>query len=697
MLPFVLLMQATSLPSTSVLPSPFWAQADALCTDVARIEAPDEAALGEVAAARDELVHYCKFTNAPRFAARSDHERREILARVARAAGASLVEPALAAVAQAPPADVARVAREEVRREPSPELGLIGEKILGASLSSLCGSADVKNVLRATCTVGDGPSLSALRLAIVIDVLDVLARRAGEGGPTAVKLVGLVLTPGDLRAPPSEVERRLTPECRADDGCAAVQRAGRLAARALARLLEDGPTLDRDKEHYRRVVEVIASKESGAVPHALSSPANEAVDALVVALRASDEERRLTVHATPTALSLKVLVAATKALALGAMLSAELGGADAVRASAFVVGLVQEHAAAIETTLAWLEPAMKAAPLPLVTATRPIMEDLVRRGKLTVGQVRAIEVAARLSAAKSEGELKTVLRDALLPLPPWVDRFALDLNISPPVNKRAQGESHLSLNGDVTVGYNGEVFGFVAHADTAYYDLASQGNSALTERYAGSLDTWALIPLGRIVKLEPRLSLGGSYYGTLADDTAAGIHRQTNQDSIFGRGSGLLGVRVEPGSRVALAAAFGVGAQYEDYFRVIQTSLGDQGTTFNQALTTRFEGRLRVQITVVPRILSFRARGDVNHFEYRRSDQAVTFSLGKVTQAEQGVTEVAQTEIFARGFLDADVARFFGFVPAVHAGANVFLLTSGGQSTSAIVPIVGIGIRREAL
>jgi hypothetical protein len=54
-------------------------------------------------------------------------------------------------------------------------------------------------------------------------------------------------------------------------------------------------------------------------------------------------------------------------------------------------------------------------------------------------------------------------------------------------------------------------------------------------------------------------------------------------------------------------------------------------------------------------------------------------------------------EIFARGFLDADIARFFGFVPAIHAGTNVFVVSSNGASTSDVVPVFGVGIRREAL
>jgi hypothetical protein len=323
--------------------------------------------------------------------------------------------------------------------------------------------------------------------------------------------------------------------------------------------------------------------------------------------------------------------------------------------------------------------------------------ELSRRVNISAGERRVLEAATRLAEAKNEDDLAKAARDALLPLPPWVDRWVLDVNVAPPVSKEANGESHLQLNGDLTVGYNGDRLGFVVHGDSSYFDLVEARNTALTERYAGNADFWWLFDVGPVVRLEPRVSAGAIYYGTLADDATATVAVQSNQDSIFARGVGSLGARVQPGSRVAFYASLGLGGQYEDYFRVVQTSTGDQGTVFNASTTLRYEARVRAQAAIVPGILSFRARADLNAFDMRRADQAVTFSLGKVTLAEQGVTDIAQLELVARGFLDADVARFFGFVPAVHGGVNAFVLSSNGASASAVVPVFGIGIRREAL
>lgn len=663
-------------------PSAFWTRADALCRELPTLELLDATALGPNVDARDELVRYCKFTNPPPFAALPEAERMARLEAIAKTGGLTLPDASLDARALGAAGEKKHVsaADEALRREPAPELGLIGEKILGAALGGLCGTGDAKQVLPATCALGDSPSLGALRIALVRDVLELLLRKIGDDVPESVRALRIALAPNDVRGVDLEA-------------AFANDRLARLSAGIVTRFLVDNAKIDRDKEHYRNIVERVVRDETKDANRKITPDAAAATDELVASLRALDDERLRDAHATTTAVERKALAVLVKTLILAAVLAREIEPANesAVRARAEAI------AAATDALLAALERAVLADAKGFVEQLRPTLTEIAKRGKVTESQIRAIDVAARLAQAKNEGDVKAAARAALLPLPPWVDRFAFDINIAPPVSKSAHGNSELSLNGDLTVGYNGDVVGFVAHADSSYYQIERDRNSALTERYAGALDLWVLIALSDVVRLEPRLSAGALYYGTLADDATTSINRQTNQDSIFGRGVGSLGVRVQPGSRFAGGAAFGVGGQYEDYYRVIQTSLGDQGTVFNSATTVRFEGRLRAQVTLVPRILSFRARGDFNFFDMRRADQAVTFSLGKVTAAEQGVTDISQTEIFARAFLDADIARFFGFVPAIHAGANVFIISSNGQSTSDTIPVFGIGIRREAL
>jgi hypothetical protein len=269
----------------------------------------------------------------------------------------------------------------------------------------------------------------------------------------------------------------------------------------------------------------------------------------------------------------------------------------------------------------------------------------------------------------------------------WLERWTLDANLSPTIER---------LNGDVTTGYKGDRFGFHVHGETTYFSIDEGRSFSLTERYAGSVDLWGLVDVHPIVRLEPRLSGGASYYGTMADEVTTTSNRQSNHDSIFGRGIGSLGVRVQPSTRVSIAASFGAGYQYEDYFRVAQSSAGEQATSFDAASTLRYEARLRARVVIVPDVVSFRALGDFDSFVTHRSDLAVTYSPGRAS-ASEGATEIAQTELFARGYLDADIARFFGFVPAVHGGANMFFLSSPSTSTAAVTPVFGIGVRREAL
>ena len=54
-----------------------------------------------------------------------------------------------------------------------------------------------------------------------------------------------------------------------------------------------------------------------------------------------------------------------------------------------------------------------------------------------------------------------------------------------------------------------------------------------------------------------------------------------------------------------------------------------------------------------------------------------------------------QTEVKARIFLDADIARAFGFVPSLNTGFDYFQLDATSGSRSTLVPVFGAGIRRD--
>lgn len=689
MAPFVILYSiylslqlARSAPTEGAA---FWYRLDASCAAVTSIAAVSLDAEPALAADRDAVVAFCRDRAVPRFAARSLVERQRRLAVVLAASGVSLPAQGTLPSPTTAGAIVRRASEAELQRNPPPELGPLGESVLGLGVVQLCRATEVKSALRATCALEGRVSLSALRLAVLRDVMDMFLERATEQPPSVAGLVAVLLAVSDPRA--LDLDKVFGPSCTLGAQCSAEARVTSLARAMLERLLADGPRFDRGQAHYRNVVEEVLREQLAEPSLTLPESASFAVSALVVALEALDAPRAR----EPAELGDAVGLVLRRALELAAALAGSTRDASAAGAA-----LAGSYASAAEQASGIVARVVAADPRGALDRATSALATMTSRGKLPEASVRALRIAASLAAATSEADVKRISRAEALPLPPWLDRFVFDINAAPPINKRLAGSSELALNGDLTLGYNGDRFGIVGSGGAAYYELEQAGNSALTERYAGTLDAWALFDIGKGVRLEPRLAGGAIYYGTLASDSLAGTNRQTNQDSIFGRGVASLGVRVQPGARVAFSLAAGAGGQYEDYFRVLQTSVGDQGTVFNSAVTVRYEGRARLQVVLWPEVLSFRARADLQAFDMRRSDQAVTFSVGRVTQNQQGVTEISQIELFGRGFLDADIARFFGFVPSLHGGANVFSFSSNGVGSTVVVPVAGIGIRRDA-
>ena len=51
-------------------------------------------------------------------------------------------------------------------------------------------------------------------------------------------------------------------------------------------------------------------------------------------------------------------------------------------------------------------------------------------------------------------------------------------------------------------------------------------------------------------------------------------------------------------------------------------------------------------------------------------------------------------DAFARAFIYVEIAKFFGFVPALEGGFDYFALSDDGADATNTVPILGVGIRR---
>jgi hypothetical protein len=158
----------------------------------------------------------------------------------------------------------------------------------------------------------------------------------------------------------------------------------------------------------------------------------------------------------------------------------------------------------------------------------------------------------------------------------------------------------------------------------------------------------------------------------------------------MGRGVAIVGLRLQTG---AFAVYFGGGAglQVEDY-RTVTVMTGRREVISDQnPVTVRGEAHVKGQWNAIPDILSLRLRADLSYLQITRDDRRVAVGAG--TSTAYFATQREQTELILRGFLDVDALRFFGFLPSLHGGLNYVQLGSDGSTA----PVIGVGIRREAL
>ena len=87
-----------------------------------------------------------------------------------------------------------------------------------------------------------------------------------------------------------------------------------------------------------------------------------------------------------------------------------------------------------------------------------------------------------------------------------------------------------------------------------------------------------------------------------------------------------------------------------------------------------------------------RARFDANVLSLTTTKDATTVGATAPITTVRDVQSFTQLEIIARLFVDVDALAFLDFRPSAHVGLNVF----SGDVFSSVVPLVGVGLRREA-
>jgi hypothetical protein len=296
-----------------------------------------------------------------------------------------------------------------------------------------------------------------------------------------------------------------------------------------------------------------------------------------------------------------------------------------------------------------------------------------------------ISTSARADEPGGVGQLPTPRELLGLGDSPYV------FDVSGGVPKLTSGNIHFVGNG--TIGYQTGHFGVVGEGGLAYFDLGSPQTFTTENTHAhGTLQGWYVTGSpASTMRLELRLNGGIDYYDatTISAPVANTLQQFNDFDALVIRGTANVGFRYHLQDRLYLAVRGGGGAQYSTYDT---TAVGAGGVQFNSpdTFSERGEAHADFRWRFWPEYLALRGVTEAALF-YLTSD-ALTFSAptgGKATTTVSA-SNAFQAEMSGRLFIDLDIARVLGFVPAVWAGFDYV----DEQMGTAAVPSGGIGIFR---
>lgn len=339
----------------------------------------------------------------------------------------------------------------------------------------------------------------------------------------------------------------------------------------------------------------------------------------------------------------------------------------------------------------------------VVPADVPVLKDAIAvlpKAVVVKDGAATVDPNAILAFFASEYDVddrgKPSLRSLLgLKPTPWV--FELNGGV-PKVDFGSQ-----KVVGDLTFGYATAKLGFYAQGAIDTYDL-SDGKASVNQylHAKGALDAWWLSgDAASALRAEIRVSGGMEYYDTTTYPSAVDLTKFYDFDSRIPRGGLLLGARYRSAEdRVSIQVLVGGGGQYENpdttTFGALGTNNGQQGNSLNlqqqNTLTAYGNARLNARFRIVPQILGARLRGDATYFNITRAEALTGFG----TSTPLANYQEQQLEIHGRLFLDADIASFADFVPALFTGVDVLATQGPGTSTSFVIPVVGAGIVRHS-
>jgi hypothetical protein len=641
--------------------------------------APPEPPAAAAAETR-KILDVCEGEQALVLASSSLAERQHAL-EVAAAQLQIQLGPGVAEV-EALTADYLRTLSQRIASDSSLQTGAGVDLLVTELLSRICAEPGVASWIPAVCEPSPGsPALIELRRRLLADLVTLPRRVAEREGSLTAASAEMRSTLALLAAAFSanatwQVVQELAPQA---GSCNAAQLSSApapdvpaRAAQLVQRLLADGAKLERSDEYYERVLQKELQRlrgESSLTP-ALSAAAKEVLAAVKAIERAGAPKDAAALEARSNEL-VRLLQAALRAVAVDPT-------------------PITVPAAGIELTRAALRGELD------VLANRALsLAAQIRGMAIPDHQTRAIDTVVRFALARDEAEAKRILRGLIVPLPRWSESILFDLNGDIPSLERGD----FRLVGDALLGYNGKNWGVTGQGSLAEYDFSTELQIAETTAVDGGLESWLSISLGetRRTKLELRLFGKAALYDT-SHTTAAGAaglvgDELSDETSVMGRGGLLVSLRYQPGERFASGLWLGAGAQYEWYDTAdFADRTFDSQTT--QSLGLLLNARARVEVAIVPRWLVSRLRVDAQRYSLTRS--SISESFGSTNSSSARQLSAQQLELKTRLFLDAEVARFGGFVPSVNAGFDSAFFDSDVESYRSFVPVVGAGIRREA-
>jgi hypothetical protein len=252
--------------------------------------------------------------------------------------------------------------------------------------------------------------------------------------------------------------------------------------------------------------------------------------------------------------------------------------------------------------------------------------------------------------------------------------------------------SDFRFSGDATAGYATPTLGVVASGFVSYYDITKNNQISDFFRAGGNGEVWYLTNnRSKGLHFEIRASGGGALYSS--DNLTGGIL----EDSVFGRGTLMVGLKADPDENFSLEFIGGGGGQLEAYNREDFSSRTSTALQEQQTFTFRGEGRLAVRWAFLPGTLATRLKASAQTFRLTRSTATLVASDSAQTVAQAEETLLfRQNEASGRLFVDLVAASFAGITPGVFGGFDYVGVSGTAGSNTVFLPTFGVGLFKDA-